>query len=193
MAISLDKGANLSLTKEDPGLSVARIGLGWDVRTTNGVGFDLDASALLLGSNGKVRSDSDFIFYGQLSDKAGAVVHQGDNRTGEGDGDDEQVLVNLGLVPADVERVVFVASIYKADENGQNFGQVRNSYIRLLNEETQVEVARYELGEEVASENAVIFAEVYRYRGEWKFRAVGQGFIDGLGGIARDFGVHIDN
>jgi tellurium resistance protein TerD len=193
VAISLDKGANLSLTKEDPGLAVARIGLGWDVRTTNGVGFDLDASALLLGSNGKVRSDSDFIFYGQLSDKSGAVVHQGDNRTGEGDGDDEQVLVNLGLVPADVERVVFVASIYKADENGQNFGQVRNSYIRLLNEETQVEVARYELGEEVASENAVIFAEVYRYRGEWKFRAVGQGFIDGLGGIARDFGVHIDN
>jgi tellurium resistance protein TerD len=193
VVITLDKGANLSLTKEDPGLSVARVGLGWDVRTTNGIGFDLDASALLIGSNGKVRSDADFIFYGQTSDAAGAVVHQGDNRTGEGDGDDEQILVDLGLIPTDIDRVVFVVSIYKADEHGQNFGQVRNSYIRLVNEQTQNEVARYDLGEEVAAENSVIFAEVYRHGSEWKFRAIGQGFTDGLGGIARDFGVHIDS
>jgi len=193
VVISLDKGANLSLTKEEPGLTIARIGLGWDARTTNGAEFDLDASALLVARNGKVRSDADFIFYGQKSDAAGAVVHQGDNRTGEGEGDDEQIVVDLALVPEDVDKVVFVVSIYKADANGQNFGQVRNSYIRLLDDSNQKEVAKYELGEEVASENAVIFAEVYRYSGEWKFRAVGQGFLDGLGGIARDFGVHISD
>lgn len=191
MALTLEKGSNLSLTKTDPGLQKALVGLGWDARTTNGAAFDLDASALLVGPNGKVRSDADFIFYKQLSDAVGSVVHQGDNLTGAGDGDDEQILIDLTLVPADIDRVVIVVSIYDAAARGQNFGQVRNSYVRILNKDTDTELANFELGEEVASENSVIFAEVYRHNGDWKFKAVGQGFTDGLGGIARDFGVNL--
>lgn len=191
MALTLEKGSNLSLTKTDPGLRKALVGLGWDARTTNGTAFDLDASAILVGANGKVRSDADFIFYQQLSDAAGSVVHQGDNTTGAGDGDDEQILIDLTLVPSDIDRVVIVVSIYDAAARGQNFGQVRNSYVRILNKETEAEIANFELGEEVASENSVIFAEVYRHNGDWKFKAVGQGFTDGLGGIARDFGVNL--
>jgi tellurium resistance protein TerD len=191
MALTLEKGGNLSLTKSDPTLLHARIGLGWDARVTNGADFDLDASAILVGANGKVRSDDDFIFYNQLEDKAGSVIHQGDNRTGAGDGDDEQIVVNLSLIPADIEKVVIVVSIDKAQERGQSFGQVRNSYIRVLNDDTDTEIVRYDLGEEVAAENSVLFADIYKHGGEWKFRAVGQGYTDGLGGIARDFGIHI--
>ena len=191
MALTLAKGGNLSLSKADPGLVKARVGLGWDARTTNGEPFDLDASAILVGANGKVRSDADFIFYNQPTDAAGSVTHLGDNKTGEGDGDDEQILVDLTLVPAEVTRVVVVVSIHEAISRGQNFGQVRNSYVRVLNDESETEIANFELGEEVASENSVIFAEVYRHNGEWKFKAVGQGFVDGLAGIARDFGVDL--
>ncbi|WP_159602643.1 TerD family protein [Agromyces humi] len=191
MTLTLDKGDNLSLTKTDPGLQKALVGLGWDARTTNGDAFDLDASALLVGTNGKVRSDADFIFYNQKSDAAGSVVHQGDNRTGAGDGDDEQIIVDLTKVPADVDKVVIVVSMHGTPANGQNFGQVRNSYVRIENTETGTEVVRYDLGEELSRENSAVFAEIYRYNGEWKFKAVGQGYTDGLGGVARDFGVNI--
>ena len=191
MALTLSKGSSLSLTKEAPSLTHARIGLGWDARSTDGAPFDLDASALLLNANGKVRSNDDFIFYNQLSSKDGSVVHQGDNRTGDGDGDDEEIVVALNDVPADVQKVVFVVSIDQADARHQNFGQVRNAYIRLLNDDTQAEVVRYDLSEDAGSETALIFAEVYRYNGEWKFKAVGQGYGSGLYGIATDFGVEL--
>jgi tellurium resistance protein TerD len=191
MAVTLEKGVPLNLTKTDPSLRKALIGLGWDARTTNGFDFDLDASAILVGANGKVRSDADFIFYKQLTDAAGSVTHQGDNLTGDGDGDDEQILIDLNLVPREIERIIIVVSIYDAAARGQKFGQVRNSYIRVVNNETQSVVANYDLGEEMSGENSVIFAEIYRYAGEWKVKAVAQGYTDGLGGIARDFGVNI--
>jgi tellurium resistance protein TerD len=191
MSLTLTKGQPLSLTKEAPGLSMARIGLGWDARTTNGAPFDLDASAILLAANGKVRSDADFVFYGQLSDATGAVKHQGDNLTGDGDGDDEQILVDLPLVPADIEKVVIAVSIYDAATRQQTFGQVRNAYIRVLDDANDNEVLRYDLGEDASQENTVLFAELYRHSGEWKFRAVGQGYLNGLGGLVRDFGVNI--
>lgn len=202
MALTLTKGQNLSLTKTDPDMKKAMLGLGWDARSTDGVEFDLDASALLVGADGKVRSDNDFVFYNQMGDVTladaknydptkASVMYQGDNRTGEGDGDDEQVLVDFDRVPADIERVVFTVSIYDADKRNQNFGQVRNAFIRLVNDSTGTEVVRYDLSEDYSTETALIFAEVYRNGGEWKFRAVGQGYRDGLGGIAREFGVNI--
>jgi tellurium resistance protein TerD len=188
-SLTLGKGGNLSLTKADPGLRRAIVGLGWDPRTTSGAAFDLDASALLLGANGKVRSSDDFIFYNQLAAADGSVVHQGDNRTGEGDGDDEQILIDLDLVAADVERIVITVSIDQADERGQNFGQVRDAYCRVVNQETEQEIVRFDLSEDAASETAMIFSELYRRDGEWKFRAVGQGYASGLYGIATDFGI----
>lgn len=207
MALTLTKGQNLSLTKTDPDMKKAMLGLGWDARSTDGVEFDLDASAILVGANGKVRSDNDFVFYNQMGDVTlpgsapgkpalfdpakASVMYQGDNRTGEGDGDDEQVLVDFDRIPSDIERVAFTVSIYDADKRAQNFGQVRNAFIRLVNDSTGVEVVRYDLSEDYSTETALIFAEVYRNGGEWKFRAVGQGYRDGLGGIAREFGVNI--
>jgi len=188
-SLTLSKGANLSLTKADPGLQRAIVGLGWDPRTTSGAAFDLDASALLLGANGKVRSSDDFIFYNQVAAKDGSVIHQGDNRTGQGDGDDEQILIDLDLVASDVERIVIVVSIHDADARGQNFGQVRDAYCRVVNQDTEQEIVRYDLSEDAASETAMIFSELYRRDGEWKFRAVGHGYATGLYGIATDFGV----
>lgn len=191
-SLTLTKGNNLSLTKADPGLERALIGLGWDPRTTSGEPFDLDASALLVGADGKVRSQDDFIFYNQLRSKDGSVVHQGDNRSGVGDGDDEQVLIDFSLIAADVERVVIVVSIDQADARGQNFGQIRDAYCRVLNQDTDQEVVRYDLSEDAAPETSMIFAEIYRNRAEWKFRAVGQGYATGLHGIATDFGISLD-
>jgi len=191
MAISLSKGGNVSLTKEAPNLRVARVGLGWDVRTTAGAEFDLDASALLLAATGKVRNEKDFVFYGALRHPSEAVIHQGDNRTGDGDGDDEVILIDLPSVEADVEKIVISVSIYDADARRQSFGQVRNAYIRLVDETTGVEVVRYDLTEEAGNETALNFAELYRHNGEWKFRAVGQGYSTGLAGLATDFGVPI--
>lgn len=191
-SLTLTKGNNLSLTKADPGLERALIGLGWDPRTTSGEPFDLDASALLVGADGKVRSQDDFIFYNQLQSTDGSVVHQGDNRSGVGDGDDEQVLIDLSLIAADVERVVIVVSIDQADARGQNFGQIRDAYCRVLNQDTDQEVVRYDLSEDAAPETSMIFAEIYRNRAEWKFRAVGQGYATGLHGIATDFGISLD-
>jgi tellurium resistance protein TerD len=189
--LTLDKGSNLSLTKTDPGLQKAIVGLGWDPRTTTGESFDLDASALLLGANGKVRSSADFIFYNQRAAADGSVVHEGDNRTGEGGGDDEQIMVDLSTVAADVERVVFVVSIDQAEARRQNFGQVRGAYCRVLNQATEQEIVRFDLSEDAAPETAMIFSEIYRHNGEWKFRAIGQGYATGLAGIATDFGVQL--
>lgn len=189
--LTLSKGGNLSLTKTDPGLQKAVVGLGWDPRTTTGEAFDLDASALLLGANGKVRSDADFIFYNQPSTPDGSVAHQGDNRTGDGGGDDEIIAVDLAAVPADVERIVIAVSIDQADVRRQNFGQVRSAYCRVLNAATEQEVVRFDLSEDAASETAMIFSELYRHNGEWKFRAVAQGYATGLAGIATDFGIQL--
>lgn len=189
--LSLSKGSNLSLTKSDPGLQKAVVGLGWDPRTTTGDPFDLDASALLVAANGQVRSSADFIFYNQKVSADGSVSHLGDNRSGEGEGDDEQILIDLTQVAADVERVVIVVSIDQADVRGQNFGQVRSAYCRVVNQSNDSEIVRYDLSEDAAPETSMIFAEIYRNNGEWKFKAVGQGYATGLAGIATDFGVDL--
>jgi len=191
MALTLQKGGNVSLTKTSPGLTKIRVGLGWDARSTDGGAFDLDASALLLGADGKVRSSDDFIFYNQPKSADGSVVYNGDNRTGAGDGDDETVDVNLAGVPADVDRIAVTVSIDQFAERGQSFGQVRNAYIRVVNAENDEELVRYDLSEDYSMETALVFADLYRNGEEWKFKAVGQGYADGLGGIARDFGVAI--
>lgn len=189
--LTLTKGNNLSLTKTDPGLQKVIVGLGWDPRTTTGDEFDLDASVLLVGADEKVRSSADFIFYNQPSSANGSVVHKGDNRSGAGAGDDEQIAVDLGAVEADVVRIVVVVSIDQAETRRQNFGQVRNAYCRIVNEETDTEVVRYDLSEDAAPETCMIFSELYRNNGEWKFKAVGQGYASGLAGVAQDFGVQL--
>jgi tellurium resistance protein TerD len=191
MAVTLAKGGNVSLSKEAPGLTAVAVALGWDVRTTMGADFDLDASALLVGSNGKVLSDSHFVFYNNLASPDGSVQHTGDNLTGEGEGDDETINVDLSTVPGEVEKIVFPVSIYDAPARNQSFGQVRNAYIRVVNRGNDAEIARYDLTEEASAETAMIFGELYRYGGEWKFRAVGQGYANGLAGIARDYGVNV--
>ncbi|MEV0187160.1 TerD family protein [Kitasatospora sp. NPDC089913] len=190
MSVTLAKGGNVSLTKAAPNLTQVQIGLGWDARSTTGAPFDLDASALLC-SGGRVLGDEYFVFYNNLKSPEGSVEHTGDNLTGDGDGDDEVVLVNLDLVPPQVDKVVFPVSIYDAENRGQNFGQVRNAYIRVVNSVDGQEIARYDLTEDASSETAMIFGELYRYAGEWKFRAVGQGYASGLRGIALDFGVNV--
>ncbi|ELA09498.1 tellurium resistance protein [Moraxella macacae 0408225] len=191
MAISLNKGGNLSLTKTDPNLNKLLIGLGWDERATSGSDFDLDASVFLLGENGRVRGDHDFIFYNQLRSNNGAVEHTGDNRTGQGDGDDESIKVNLPLVPADVSKIIVTVTIHDAQARNQNFGQVANAFIRVVNEETGVEVVRFDLAEDYSIETAMVFGEVYRHNGEWKFRAVGQGYSGGLLAMCNQYGVNI--
>ncbi|MER5350471.1 TerD family protein [Kitasatospora sp. NPDC002551] len=190
MSVTLAKGGNVSLTKAAPNLTQVQIGLGWDARSTTGAPFDLDASALLC-SSGRVLGDEYFVFYNNLKSPEGSVEHTGDNLTGDGDGDDEVVLVNLDLVPPQVDKVAFPVSIYDAENRSQNFGQVRNAYIRVVNSLDGQEIARYDLTEDASSETAMIFGELYRYAGEWKFRAVGQGYASGLRGIALDFGVNV--
>jgi tellurium resistance protein TerD len=193
MTVSLTKGGNVSLTKEagPAGLSAVIVGLGWDTRTTTGTDFDLDASALLVKTDGKVLSDQHFVFYGNLKSPEGAVEHTGDNVTGEGEGDDEQIKVNLVTVPAEADKIVFPVSVYDADTRQQNFGQVRNAFIRVVNAADNAELARYDLSEDASTETAMIFGELYRSGAEWKFRAVGQGYAAGLKGIASDFGVSV--
>jgi len=191
MSVSLSKGGNVSLTKEAPGLTAALVGLGWDSRTTAGADFDLDASALLVNATGKVLSDPHFVFFNNLTSPDGSVEHTGDNLTGEGEGDDESIKVDLSRVPADVEKIVFTVSIYDAESRQQSFGQVRNAYIRVVNQADGAEVTRYDLSEDASTETAMIFGEIYRHGGDWKFRAVGQGYTSGLAGIARDFGVNV--
>ena len=191
MSVSLSKGGNVSLSKEAPGLTAVHVGLGWDVRTTSGADFDLDASALMLGTSGKILSDSHFIFFNNLKSADGSVEHTGDNLTGEGEGDDEQIKINLAGVPADVAKVVFPVSIYEAESRQQSFGQVRNAFIRVVNQAGGTEIARYDLSEDASTETAMIFGELYRNGPDWKFRAVGQGYSSGLRGIAQDYGVNV--
>ena len=191
MAVSLTKGGNVSLSKEAPGLSAIIIGLGWDPRATDGQDFDLDGSVFLLGTNGKVRSDGDFIFYNNKASADGSVAHSGDNRTGQGEGDDETVTVDLSRVPADVERLAVCATIHEADARRQNFGQVAKAYIRVMNAAGGAEIARYDLSEDASTDAAMTFGEVYRHGNEWKFRAVGQGFAGGLAPLARHYGVNV--
>ncbi|TWH76085.1 tellurium resistance protein TerD [Azomonas agilis] len=189
MALTLQKGGNLSLSKTDPSLTKILVGLGWDPRATDGTEFDLDASAFLLGSNGKVRAETDFIFYNQLKSPEGSVEHAGDNRTGAGEGDDEVIKVDLSLIPANVDKVAFAVTIHEAEARKQSFGQVSNSFIRIVNEVTGVEIVRYDLAEDASTETAMIFAELYRHNGEWKFRAVGQGYAGGLRALANGYGM----
>ncbi|KQN70554.1 MULTISPECIES: TerD family protein [unclassified Duganella] len=190
MAISLQKGGNVNLSKEAPGLTKVVIGLGWDPRSSDGSAFDLDGSAFLLKTDGKVRGDSDFIFYNNLKSTDGSIVHTGDNQTGQGDGDDESLNVDLSAIPADIDRVSFCVTIHEADARRQNFGMVGKAYIRCLNAANSVELARYDLSEDGSTETAMIFGELYRHGGDWKFRAIGQGFKGGLGPLARSFGVN---
>ncbi|WBB64048.1 TerD family protein [Streptomyces sp. WMMC500] len=191
MPVSLSKGGNVSLTKEAPGLTAVTVGLGWDVRTTTGVDFDLDASAIAVNAEGRVFSDQHFIFFNNRQSPDQTIVHTGDNVTGEGAGDDEQINVNLAGLPPEIDKIVFPVSIYDAETRSQNFGQVRNAFIRVVNQAGGTEIARYDLTEDAATETAMVFGELYRNGAEWKFRAVGQGYASGLSGIAQDFGVSV--
>lgn len=192
MGVSLSKGGNVSLTKAAPGLKAVSVGLGWDVRSTTGSDFDLDASALgLAADTHKIVSDEYFVFFNNTSSPEGSIVHQGDNLTGEGEGDDEVINVDLSTIPAAVDSIVFPVSIYEGDSRGQSFGQVRNAFIRVVDQANGTELARYDLSEDASTETAMVFGELYRSGPEWKFRAIGQGYASGLAGIARDFGVNL--
>ena len=196
MGLSLKKGGNISLKKaasssgSRAALTKIMVGLGWDPRVTDGSDFDLDATVFLL-AHGRVRSNSDFIFYNQPRSTCGSVVHQGDNRDGEGDGDDEVVMVELPNVPSDVDKISFCVTIHEGDERRQNFGMVSNAFVRVVNVGDGKEIVRYDLSEDMSMETASVFAELYRYNGEWKFRAVGQGFSGGLEALVNNFGVQL--
>ncbi len=191
MAVSLTKGGNISLSKTDPTLKNLIVGLGWDARPTDGTDFDLDASAFMVKEDGKVRSDSDFIFYNQTKSTCGSVEHTGDNRTGAGDGDDESVVVLLDKIPAEIQRIVFTVTIHDAEARKQNFGQVSHAYVRVVNRDSNSEVARYDLSEDASIETAMIFGEIYKHGAEWKFKAVGQGYAGGLAALARQYGINV--
>jgi tellurium resistance protein TerD len=191
MAITLSKGGNLSLSKEDPSLTKILVGLGWDPRATDGAEFDLDASAFLVDASGKVRNEQDFIFYNQLRSPDGSVEHTGDNRDGEGDGDDESLKIDLTRVPAEIQKIVIAVTIHDAELRRQNFGQVANAFIRVVNDVSHSEIVRYDLAEEASTETAMIFGEVYRHNSEWKFRAVGQGYNGGLRAMCHQYGINI--
>ncbi|MBD0865775.1 MAG: TerD family protein [Rhodobacteraceae bacterium] len=189
MALSLSKGQNISLSKTDPGLTKVLVGLGWDERQTDGQDFDLDASLFMLNAGGKCRSDADFVFYNQMKSPCGSVTHTGDNRTGEGEGDDEAIKVDLDKVPADVQTLAVTVTIHDHESRKQSFGQVANAFIRVVNDKTGNEVVRYDLTEDYSTETAMVFGELYRHSGEWKFRAVGQGYAGGLGAMAAQYGL----
>ena len=191
MAVSLAKGGRVSLDKAAPGLKNIHVGLGWDPRVTDGPEFDLDASAFLVLASGKVKSDDYFVFYGQLKAPDGSVEHTGDNLTGGGDGDDEVLYVFLDKVAADISKIVFTVTIHEADARRQNFGQVANAFIRLVNKDTGAEVVRFDLGEDYSTETAMVFGEIYRQGSEWKFNAIGQGYSGGLRAMALQYGVNV--
>jgi tellurium resistance protein TerD len=191
MSVTLTKGGNVSLSKEAPNLTAVTVGLGWDVRVTTGANFDLDASALACGENKRVLSDLHFVFYNNPRSPDGSIECGPDNQDGSGDGDDEFIEVNLSAVPPNIASIVFPVSIHEADARGQTFGQVQNAYIRVVDASNGSELARYDLSEDASTETAMVFGELYRRDGEWKFRAVGQGYASGLGGIARDYGVSV--
>jgi tellurium resistance protein TerD len=191
MAISLSKGGNVNLSKEAPNLENVLVGLGWDARATDGQDFDLDASLFMVKDDGKVPSDAHFIFYNQPKSPEGSIEHTGDNRTGAGEGDDESILVTLSKVPAEVQRLVIVVTIHDADARRQNFGQVSNAFVRIVNRDNSQEVVRFDLSEDYSTETAMIFGEIYRHSGDWKFRAVGQGYSGGLHALALQHGVNV--
>ena len=191
MAISLQKGGNVNLSKEAPGLSKMVVGLGWDTRATDGAAFDLDGAVFLCNASGKVRSDADFIFYNNLKSADGSIVHSGDNLTGAGEGDDETVSIDLANVSADIDKIVLAVTIHDAEARKQNFGQVSKAFVRCINAAGNSEIARYDLSEDGSTEAAMIFGEVYRAGTDWKFRAIGQGFKGGLGPLAKSFGVNV--
>jgi tellurium resistance protein TerD len=192
MVVNLLKGGNVSLEKTAPGVKKFGVGLGWDARSTDGKPFDLDASVFVL-KGGKVRGDEDFVFYNNLQHVSGAVIHKGDNRTGDGDGDDETIDVDLSKMPADVDEIAIVVTIDQAVDRGQNFGQVSNSVVRVYDQANpSVNLVMYELGEDFSTETAIIVGKIYRKNGgEWKFGAVGQGFAGGLGPLAANYGVSV--
>lgn len=192
MGVSLQKGANVSLSRTDPSLTRILIGLGWEARSTTGDDFDLDASLFLVEPTGKVPSDNHFIFYNQLRSPCGSVEHTGDNRTGDGDGDDEALIVDLAAVPQGITRLVVAVTIHDADGRGQNFGQVSGAFMRILNKESDAEIARFDLTEDYSTETAMVFGEVYRHNGEWKFKAVGQGYAGGLHSLCVQHGVTVN-
>lgn len=192
MGVSLKKGGNVSLTGSVPTLKSVKIGLGWEARETAGAEFDLDASLFMVGSSGKVRNDHDFIFYGQLDSPCKSIHHTGDNRTGDGDGDDEELHVFLDKVPMPIERLVVAVTIHDADNRGQNFGQVSEAFIRIVDLDSDTEIARFDLSEDYSTETAMVFGEVYRRNDEWKFRAVGQGYSGGLDVLCGQYGVQVD-
>lgn len=191
MAVSLSKGQNVSLSKTDPHLNKVLIGLGWDARSTDGADFDLDASVFLTGENGKVISDNHFVFYNNLRSPCGSVEHTGDNLTGDGDGDDESIIVDLTAVPANIKSIFITVTIHDAEARRQNFGQVSDAFIRLVNHESDEEVVRFDLSEDYSTETAMVFGEVYRYNSEWKFRAIGQGYSGGLYALCQQYGVNV--
>lgn len=191
MAVSLKKGGNISLSKTDASLRRILVGLGWNARATDGQDYDLDASAFILRENGKVGSDDDFIFYNQLTSTCGSINHTGDNRTGAGAGDDEALTVDLGNVPEHVTRIAICVTIDDADAKKQNFGQVSDAFVRIVNQDNDVEIVRFDLSEDYSTETAMIFGEIYRHNGDWKFKAVGQGFAGGLAALCHNFGVNV--
>lgn len=193
MPINLSKGQKVSLTKDNPGLQKVVVGLGWDTNMFDtGASFDLDAAAFMLTDTGRVQTSSDFVFYGNLEHTSGSVRHLGDNRTGEGEGDDEQIQVDLSLVPAHITRIAFTATIYEAELRRQNFGQVSNAYIRIYDEMTGQELLRYDLGEDFSIETAVVFGEIYKNGTEWKFNAIGSGYQGGLAALCAGYGVEVE-
>ena len=192
MAINLSKGGNINLSKTAPTMSKVDLGLGWNPRATDGKAFDLDAVAFLTGEDGKVRLDGEFIFFNQKVSPCGSVTHNGDNRTGDGDGDDETISVDLSKVPQEVAKIVFAVTIHEGQQNSQNFGMVDKAYIRVINQDANAEeLARFDLSEDGSTEVAMILGELYRHSGEWKFKAVGQGFSGGLGALAASYGVAV--
>lgn len=193
MPVCLQKGQKVSLTKGNPGLTKVIVGLGWDVNQFDtGGDFDLDAAAFLLGANGKVSGSEDFIFYGNLTHASGSVQHLGDNLTGEGDGDDEQIQFDLSRVPSQINNIVFAVTIYEAESRQQNFGQISNAFIRICNADTGEEILRYDLGEDFSIETAAVFGEMYRNNGEWKFNAIGSGYQGGLAALCSSYGVDVE-
>jgi tellurium resistance protein TerD len=191
MAVSLVKGGNVSLSKSTPDLKRILIGLGWDAKSTDGADFDLDASMFMLKENGKVRRDEDFIFYNNLESDCGSIQHTGDNRTGAGDGDDEAIIVDLDKVPDTYHRLAITVTIDDAEARKQNFGQVSDAFVRIVNMDNDVEIVRFDLSEDYSTETAMIFGEVYRHKGEWKFKAIGQGYSGGLAAMCLNYGVQI--
>ena len=193
MSVNLTKGQKVSLNKNNPGLKDMVVGLGWDVnRYDTGGAFDLDAAAFLLTENGKISRTEDFIFYGNLEHPSGAVKHLGDNLTGVGDGDDEQIVIDLSLVPENIQKIAFTVTIYDAEVRRQNFGQVSNAFIRIYNKANGEELLRYDLGEDFSIETAAVFGELYRHNGEWKFNAIGSGYQGGLAALCENYGVDVD-